>query len=62
MAFVPGFDAYGKVNVPDAAGYKPFTVYNNQKTVDNARLGRGLFGATDRLHNELVDSQYKRGE
>jgi hypothetical protein len=61
MGFTPGFDAYGKVLVPDAAGYKPFTVYNNQKTVDNARLGRGLFGPTDRLHNELVDSQYNRG-
>lgn len=60
MAFVPGFDAYGKATVPDAAGYRPFTVYNNQKTIDNARLGRGLFGATDRLHNELVESQYER--
>ena len=62
MAFVPGFDAYGKVTIPDVAGYKPFTVYNNQKTVDNARLGRGLFGATDRVHNEMVESQYNRGD
>lgn len=61
MGFTPGFDAYGKVMVPDAAGYKPYTVYNNQKTVDNRRLGMGLFGPTDRLHNEMVDAQYNRG-
>jgi hypothetical protein len=58
MGFTPGFDAYGKVLVPDAIGYKPFTVYNNQKNVDNRRLGMGLYGPSDRLHNELVGSQY----
>ncbi len=58
MGFTPGFDAYGKVMVPDAIGYKPFTVYNNQKNVDNRRLGMGLYGPSDRLHNELVSSQY----
>jgi hypothetical protein len=62
MGFTPGFDGYGKAILPDAAGYKPFTVYNNQRTVDNARVGRGLFGPTDRLHNELVESQYTRGK
>jgi hypothetical protein len=59
MGFVPGFDAYGKVNVPDAVGYKPFTIYNNQKNVDNARMMRGLSGASDRLHADMVNSQYK---
>ena len=58
MGFTPGFDAYGKVLVPDAVGYKPFTVYNNQKTVDNRRVGMGLYGPSDRLHNDLVNSQY----
>jgi hypothetical protein len=58
MAFTPGFDAY-KVMMPDAVGYKPYSVYGNQKTVDNRRLGYGLFGPTDNLHNELVNSQYK---
>ena len=61
MNFVPGFDAYGKAFVPDVIGYKPFTVYNNQKTVDNARLMRGLSGASDRLHEEIVASQYNKG-
>jgi hypothetical protein len=59
MGFTPGFDNYGKTFMPDAVGYKPFTVYNNQKTVDNRRLGLGLFGPTDRLHSEMVDLQYK---
>ena len=60
MGYSPGFDAYGKLFIPDGSGYKPFTVYNNQKNVDNARVGRGLFGATDRLHNEMVEQQYGR--
>ena len=61
MGFTPGFDAYGKVIVPDVAGYKPFTVYGGQKTVDNRRLGLGLYGPSDRLHSQLVESQYERG-
>ena len=60
MGFTPGFDAY-KVMMPDVAGYKPYSVYANQKTVDNRRLGYGLFGPTDNLHKEMVDSQYNRG-
>ena len=59
MGFTPGFDAYGKVFVPDGVGYKPFTVYRGQVNVDNRRLGMGLYGPSDKLHNELVDSQYK---
>lgn len=59
MAFTPGFDSYSNVIVPDAVGYKPFTVYDKQVNVDNRRLGMGLYGPSDRLHNELVNSQYK---
>lgn len=62
MGFTPGFDTYNKVFIPDTVGYKPFTVYANQKTVDNRRLGMGLYGPSDRLHNDLVESQYNRGE
>ena len=58
MGFTPGFDAY-KVMMPDVAGYKPYSVYGNQRNVDNRRLGYGLFGPTDQLHNEMVNSQYK---
>lgn len=59
MGFTPGFDAYGKTFVPDGVGYKPFTVYAKQVNVDNRRLGMGLYGPSDRLHNDLVDLQYK---
>jgi hypothetical protein len=59
MGFTPGFDSYGKTMVPDAAGYRPYTVYSNQRTVDN-RSALRMFGGTDNLHREMVDSQYKR--
>ena len=59
MGFTPGFDAYGKVFIPQTVGYKPYSVYNNQVNVDNRKLGRGLFGPTDNLHKDMVDSQYK---
>ena len=59
MGFTPGFDTYGKVLVPDGFGYKPFTVYNGQVNVDNRRLGMGMYGPSDRLHNDLVNSQFK---
>jgi hypothetical protein len=61
MGFTPGFDAYNTVVMSDVVGYKPFTVYANQTNVDNRRLGKGLYGPSDRLHNELVESQYNRG-
>ena len=59
MGFTPGFDAYNNAIVPDAKGYKPFTVYNNQKNVDNARLGRRMYGPSDNLHTEMVESQWE---
>ena len=59
MGFTPGFDVYSKTIVSDGVGYKPFTVYANQTNVDNGRLGRGMTGASDRLHNELTNLQYK---
>ena len=59
MGFVPGFQTYSVI-MPDGVGYKPHSVYNNQKTVDNARMMRGLSGASDRLHEEMVASQYNR--
>jgi hypothetical protein len=58
MGFTPGFDTYNKAMLPDTVGYKPFTVYNNQKNIDN-RANLRMWTGTDRLHNELVDSQYK---
>jgi hypothetical protein len=59
MGFTPGFDAYGKSFIPDGVGYRPYTVYNNQKNIDN-RANLRMFGGTDRLHSEMVDAQYNR--
>lgn len=58
MGFTPGFDTYNKVQVPDGNSYKPFTVYNKQTNVDNARLGKQMFGPTEQLHTDLIKMQY----
>lgn len=59
MGHTPGFDSYGKVFIPDSQNYRPFTIYNNQKNVDNRANGLRLFGGTDSLHKQMVDAQYK---
>jgi hypothetical protein len=61
MGFTPGFDTYNKTIIPDTKFYRPFTVYDNQKNVDNRRLGMGLYGPSEKLHNDLIDSQYNKG-
>jgi hypothetical protein len=60
MGFTPGFDAYGKQMIVQQQFYKPFTIYGGQKTIDN-RANLRMFGGTDKLHQEIVDSQYNRG-
>ena len=59
MGFTPGFDAYGRQMIVQQQFYPPYTVYNNQKTIDN-RANQRMFGATDSLHNSMVESQYER--
>jgi hypothetical protein len=59
MGFTPGFDSYGKVMMNDTVGYKPFSIYNNQKNIDN-RANLRMFGGTDILHSQMVESQYKK--
>jgi hypothetical protein len=58
MGFVPGFDAYGRAVIPDAAGYPPFEIYSGQRNIDTP-AARGLLGRSDRLHQEMVDGQYR---
>ena len=43
----------------DVAFYAPKEIYRNQRVVDNARTLRGLQGGSDRLHQEMVNQQYK---
>jgi hypothetical protein len=52
-----GFNAYN-VALRDVAFYAPKEIYRNQRTVDNVRALRQL--ASDRLHQEMVDQQYRR--
>ena len=59
MGFTPGFDAYSKQMIVETQFYKPFSVYNNQKTIDN-RANLRMFGGTDRIHNEMIESQYNK--
>ena len=57
MATQPqGYQAYSMM-MPDVAFYAPKEIYKNQVNVDNARLLRGL--GSDRLHQEMVNQQYK---
>jgi len=58
MGYTPGFDVYSKTVLQDVIGYKPFTVYKNQKTIDN-RNNLKIFSGTDVVHTQLVNSQYK---
>jgi hypothetical protein len=59
MGFVAGFDAYGRAIIPDAAGYKPFVIYPGQRNIDTPASRRLLTGS-DRLHQDMVDSQYNK--
>lgn len=61
MGFTPGFDQYGRGVVPDAQFYRPFSVYGGQKNIDN-RTGLRMFGGSDRVHEEMIDSQYQIGK
>lgn len=58
MGFTPGFDQYGKTMIPDTQFYRPYNVYGGQKNIDS-RSGVRLFGGSDRMHQELIDSQYQ---
>jgi hypothetical protein len=62
MGFNPAFDAYTNVAMKDVSFYRPYSIYTGQRNVDNRSAGRGLFGATDRLHNQMVDQQYQLGK
>ena len=57
MGFTPGFDTYSHFRMIDNTFYKPVTIYGGTN-VDNRNAGRGLFGATDRKHNEMVEGQF----
>ncbi len=59
MGFNPAFSAYQNAIVPDTNAAAMARQYN-QPTVDNRRALRGLSGASDRMHQGMVDQQYGR--
>lgn len=60
MALVPkGYEVYSIVTLRDVPFYKPEAIYKDNKTVDNARVLRGLTGGSDAKHQEMVNQQYK---
>lgn len=52
-----GYQTYLQLQLQDARFYDSRPIYQNQRVVDNARALRGL--GSDRLHQQLVQSQYK---
>jgi hypothetical protein len=60
MGFTPGFDAYSKQLIVQQQFYKPYQVYGNQKNIDN-RANLRMFGGTDSLHQQMIESQYNKG-
>lgn len=54
-----GFQDYFSLKLKDAPFYRPTEAYKNQRTVDNQRLLRGLNGGSERLHQSLIELQYK---
>lgn len=53
-----GFELYMNA-LKDAAFYPPKEIYKGQQNVDNARLLRGLTGGSDKLHEQMMELQYK---
>lgn len=63
IATIPkGYEAYSIVTLRDVPFYKAEPIYKDQKTIDNARVFRGLTGGSDAKHQEMVNSQYKLGD
>ena len=55
-----GFDQYLTQALSDARFYQEREIYPGQQTVDNRRAQRLLSGANDRVHQSMVDQQYRR--
>jgi hypothetical protein len=63
MGFTPGFDVYNNARIPDVKQfYKPYQVYGGQVNVDNKNISRRLMSGSDKLHQDMVDEQYNRGD
>ena len=59
IASVPGFDAYQTTVIPDAPFYQARDIYRGVIIRDNARAQRALSQRSDRIHQEMVNEQYR---
>lgn len=55
-----GYELYFAA-LSDRPFYAPREIYSGQRTIDNARVLRGLQRGSDNLHQQMVDQQYNRG-
>lgn len=61
MAVIPqGYASYSMQLITQSPFYTPKEIYRNQRTVDNDRVRRGLSGRSDRVHQDIVNSQYNK--
>ena len=60
MGYVPGFAGYQQAIVPDTNALELAMKYS-KPVVDNRNAQRRMQGASDRLHQEMVESQYRIG-
>ena len=60
IGYVPGFAGYQQALIPDTNALELAMKYS-KPVVDNRNAQRRLQGASDRLHQEMVDSQYRLG-
>lgn len=58
ISFVPGFDSYQTSKIVDVNALQLQRQYGKD-VVDNRNVGRRLFGGSDRLHEEMINQQYK---
>lgn len=56
------FNQYLNSQLKDAQFYQSREIYRGQRTVDNARAQRFLNGASDVLHQRMVEQQYQIGQ
>jgi hypothetical protein len=56
------FNQYLNSQLKDAQFYSSKEIYKGQRTVDNARAQRFLNGASDVLHQRMVEQQYQIGQ
>lgn len=61
MAIAPvGYNTYLTLAIKDVSFYAPRDIYPKQNNVDNARALRQM--SSDRLHQQMIDLQYKAGQ